>query len=348
MIFRRSSLSNERKFEREAAQWLARRDRGLLPSEQDEYLQWLQQDQRRGAAIARHEATVRRMMQLASWQPGESDEPNPDLFRRPRRRYFAAATLSLAAAAALMTAFALWPRPKPVVSTPAISKSFLRVNERQTLPDGSTVLLNDGSHIKVEYSPDVRRVRLVGGEAHFVVTKNPARPFLVHVGNVVVRAVGTAFNVRLGTATVDVVVTEGSVRVEEPVAVSSNEADPTPQQPPVIAEGFRAVVDLGTAARDARVLPVTPVEMEQATSWQQARLQFFETPLSEALEEFNRHSAAQQMPRLVASDATVGALRIGGSCRVNNIDAFVRMLEVTFNLRAEKRGMDEIVLCRER
>ena len=51
------------------------------------------------------------------------------------------------------------------------------------------------------------------GEAYFTVAKNPGRPFVVAAGGVGVRAVGTAFNVRLDSDAVEVLVTEGRVQV---------------------------------------------------------------------------------------------------------------------------------------
>jgi transmembrane sensor len=55
------------------------------------------------------------------------------------------------------------------------------------------------------------------GEAHFFVEKDPQRPFVVNAAGIDVRAVGTAFNVRIDPAAVEVLVTEGRVRVDPAV-----------------------------------------------------------------------------------------------------------------------------------
>jgi transmembrane sensor len=93
----------------------------------------------------------------------------------------------------------------------AAHKSYLHVNERLALPDGSRVELKDGSEVVVQYSASERRVKLTGGEAHFTVWKDKTRPFIVNAAGVEVRAVGTAFNVRLEAKSVEVLVTEGRV-----------------------------------------------------------------------------------------------------------------------------------------
>src|SRR3546814_16020939 len=61
--------------------------------------------------------------------------------------------------------------------------------------------------------PKVRQIALKSGEAWFQVAKDRARPFVVEIGDVRVRAVGTAFSVRREANGVDVQVTEGVVEV---------------------------------------------------------------------------------------------------------------------------------------
>lgn len=84
------------------------------------------------------------------------------------------------------------------------------------LPDGSTVLLNEGS--KLTYSTSFgkrgREVALTG-EGYFDVRHDPSRPFTVVTGNVTTTALGTAFNVRAypGQQEIRVTVSRGKVRV---------------------------------------------------------------------------------------------------------------------------------------
>ncbi|MSU73479.1 MAG: DUF4880 domain-containing protein [Opitutus sp.] len=322
--------------EREAAQWLARRDRGLSPCEQDGYLQWLRQDPRHGEALGRHEATLRRMMRLGDWQPALSDDPNPDLFA-PRRRW-QWLVASFGAAAALLVAGALWWQG-PGTDAPPPGTSYVRVNERQALPDGSIVELKDGSQIAIEFSPTERRVRLTGGEAHFTVAKNPDRPFVVEAAGINVRAVGTIFNVRRDATAVDVLVTEGRVKVESPAAPMSAEGTPA-SEAPLVSAGERAVVDLTAKNPVPRVIGVTAGEVKDTLAWQAPRLQFFETPLAVAVAEFN----ARNQMRLVLGSPELGAIPIGGTFRFDNVEGFLRLLEVTLDIRAERRNDHEIIL----
>lgn len=66
-----------------------------------------------------------------------------------------------------------------------------------TLSDGTRVWLNASSCIQFPavFRSDRREVR-VEGEVYFEVSKDSARPFLVRTGDVVVKVLGTSFNVR--------------------------------------------------------------------------------------------------------------------------------------------------------
>jgi transmembrane sensor len=130
----------------------------------------------------------------------------------------------------------------------------------------------------VAFTDAERRVRLAGGEAHFVVAKNEAWPFVVEAAGVAVRAVGTAFAVRVDGAQVDVLVTEGRVRVEQPAVTGQTRVDAAPDSP-IVAASHRAVVSLAAPDAPAAVTPVTQQQIRQcAVVGRPPRLQFYETP----------------------------------------------------------------------
>ena len=325
----------------QASLWLARRDRGLTPAEQDDYMQWIVADPRHAEAMMQHAAAFERMMHLYEWQPWHTTEGNPDLFA-PRRRvrwWPWAASVVLAAAAAVGLSFIYsWHAP----AAPAVT-SYLQVNERLALPDGSRVELKDGSRIVVQYSDRERRVKLAGGEAQFSVWKDATRPFVVEAGGIEVRAVGTVFNVRLEDRTVAVLVTEGRVKVnrEPPAATSGGSVAEV-----MLAAGEQTAVPLAVDAVQAApvVVPATSEQISQSLAWQTPRLQFFETPLAEAVAEFNRLNRFQ----IVIGDAELGGRLIGGTFRPDNVEGFVRLLETTLDVRSDRRGDHETVLRRRR
>ena len=325
-----------------AGEWLARRDRELTAAEQDEYLEWLRQDPRHGRAMAQMEKNWRSLDALARWRPAHSAHPNPDLLARPRRARllrWRTAGLALTAAAAVMGGiFISTSLPEAIPDAPpARGMRVIPRPERITLADGSVVELNHDGKIDTDFTPAERRVRLVRGEAHFTVTKNPARPFVVDAGAVAVRAVGTAFEVRRASAAVEVLVTEGKVRVERPVPAGAVAAPPTS-----LVAGERAVVDTTAQTVPPVVTAVSVAEIERTLAWQGVRLEFSSLPLAEVVAEFNLRNATQ----VVIGDPETAKLRVGGTFRADNVEGFVRLLQMSFGLTIEYRPDGTVVMHR--
>ncbi|TMU57037.1 FecR family protein [Flagellimonas algicola] len=85
---------------------------------------------------------------------------------------------------------------------------------RITLPDGTTVYLNNNSRIKYASRFVNERQVYLEGEAYFEVEKDPAKPFLVKSNGLVTRALGTAFNVKAHKGKkVEVGLVEGKISV---------------------------------------------------------------------------------------------------------------------------------------
>ncbi|HRI82173.1 MAG TPA: FecR domain-containing protein [Opitutaceae bacterium] len=339
----------QRRLELAAAEWLVKKDRGFTPAEQDEYFQWLAADPRHGEWLARHRATWQELNALAQWRPEHSAEPNPDLlaptkFNRHRARVVWFWSGALAAAAGLALVFTVWNQPEQAVPlAPGPVQLAAQAYERRVLEDGSVIELNRGTRVAVDYTAAERRVRLLQGEALFTVAKNAARPFIVQAAGVDVRAIGTAFNVRLGAEDVAVLVTSGRVQVAPPpVGASSLTATAAAAAIPVLEAGDSVVVPLtSTNANALQVTRVTEDEVARQLAWQPKLLDFQSTPLAEVVAEFNRHGG----PRLIIADPAPESLPIVLSFRSDNVEGFVRLLEMTADVRAERRG-EAIVLRR--
>lgn len=354
----------EKSFAEQAAAWVLRCDRGLSPGEQDAFSEWLARDPRHGAELARHRRHWNRLDSLAQWRPEHGARPNPDLLAPPLRtrfRRWASVTITLAAAASV--AVALWiangfgpveRAPGGTAPVPRTAATALPAGPR-VLDDGTIVELNRGADITVQFAPAERRVRLDRGEAHFVVTKDEARPFIVNAGGIDVRAVGTAFNVRVDAAAVEVLVTEGRVQLDaaKARALDVGTASAAPVRPAKNGAGSRlallearqrAVVSLSGTAAPPQIATLTTGEIERVLAWQHRLLDFTAAPLTEIVAEFNRRNVVQ----LVLIDPELASVRISASFRSDNIDGFVRLLEAGFGARAERRGESEILLRKAR
>lgn len=335
----RQRSAEARRIDRAAAGWLVKRDRGFTATEQDEFFQWLAADPRHGEWFARHQQTWTELNLLAEWRPEHSKEPNPRLLATlPRRRpmlirwcWFGAVAAAACLAVAILRG-PLWPGRSPESQFSRLAVSAQEY-ECRVLEDASILEFNRGSKAEITYSPNQRLVRLVQGEANFTVTKNPARPFVVRAGAVEVRAVGTAFNVSLDEQRVHVLVTEGRVRVDDTARNGSAGAIVAHQETPVLVAGQSYTVDRSRAA-PATVATVSSAQQERELAWRIQQLEFDSTALGQVIEMFNRRNAV----KLEVADVELLDVPIVASFRSDNVDGFVRLLELTAGVRAERNG----------
>jgi ferric-dicitrate binding protein FerR (iron transport regulator) len=93
------------------------------------------------------------------------------------------------------------------------------------LPDGTKVWLNAGSKLDFDagFKQETRNVRLQG-EAFFEVAHKPDKAFLVFTSGIVIRVLGTTFNVKAYPEdnTIETTLVEGSIRIEKMDMTTNN------------------------------------------------------------------------------------------------------------------------------
>jgi transmembrane sensor len=339
---------NHRAIEREAAAWVVREERGLTAAEQDALSHWLAADPSHGEILRERRWAWREFDRIAGLPATLTPAPDPDLLApraarskgySPRWRVFAWVSAA-AAAATILLWVAVAPRtvPSGQLAPSRLSTALAAPCEQRTLEDGSLVQLNRGAQLSTDFTAGVRRVRLVRGEAHFAVAKNPERPFVVEAGGVTVRAVGTAFNVQLTSAAVEVVVAEGRVAVGREAEAHAN------PMASVLDARQRVVVPLRETGLGPPAVTLSEAELTARLVWQPRMLDFTDVPIASVVEELNRRNPVQLIPE----SAALRELRVNASIRSDNVEGFVRLLESSFDLRAEWRSETEIVLRRVR
>lgn len=332
--------------EAEAAHWVFRLDRGLTPEEQDAFFDWLGRDPENAVQLCRQRKSWNRLDQLKRWRPGYENKPNPDLLAPPlRRRIQRWVPLVLAAAACGALAFLGVTRFRPVPDPSPVPPSRPDTTaSEQILGDGSLVQLNQGASIREDFRPDERRVHLASGEAYFSVSENASRPFIVEANGIELRAVGTAFNVRLPAhgRSLEVLVAEGVVHVDSAAPGGSGHPAGSPPPGARLTARQRAVVSFGQDEPEAEVALLTPGEVKRVLSWKQRLLDFANVPLQDVVLEFNRRNPE----KLEIADPRLGSIPISGSFRSDNVEGFVRLVETGFGAHAERLENGNIRLAR--
>jgi transmembrane sensor len=320
--------------ESEAANWLIRLERDPSPEMRANFDAWLAADPRHHAAFIRLEKTWSRADILKRLRPldGAVDEqvldkfgvPTP-IFDTPKKRkpplFAVAATLLIAAIGAIT-----W----IVVSQAGweVYETEFGGFQRIALADGSTAMLNTDSRIRARMSSGRREIVLDRGEALFTVAHDTRRPFDVMAGDTVVRAVGTAFSVRLrDQKQVDVIVTEGRVAIDPPDD-SLDSKLPQPVPLPTIST-LTAGETVSVKAHQLKVQKIADEDLSHKLAWTKGRIWFDRATLAEAIAEFNRYNRRQ----MVIDDPAIAGLRIGGAFDATDLDSFLAALQ-TFGIRA--------------
>lgn len=216
-----------------------------------------------------------------------------------------------------------------VTATPARSYSTA-VGERSTiaLEDGSTVVLNTGSRMKVAFTAGERSITLSQGQALFEVAKDHRRPFVVHAADRRIVAVGTAFDVRLDAQSVQVTLIEGRVNVEELAGKDSQRV----LRRAHMEAGQQLVAQTGSAPSGKPDL-IRAADGALATSWRDGRVTFENESLDAVIAELNRYSDR----KLRLGDASLSELRLSGTFHTGNPASFALALGEYFPVQVSDR-----------
>lgn len=183
------------------------------------------------------------------------------------------------------------------------------------LADGSEVWLNSATRLEFPLSfADHKREITIYGEAYVKVTKDAAKPFIVHLPHSTVQVLGTEFNVNTyDSGVVKVALVEGSVNMQAPTGDSR------------LSAGKQAVYRAGQ--------PITQVAFEarQVLSWRKGLFYFNDANL----EEISRVVPRWYGVRVVIDNPAILSRRFSGVINRNRpITVFMEDLKVISHIDA--------------
>lgn len=334
-----------------ASDWVIRIQGGeLSPNELDAWIKWINASPDHRQAFDDAQETWRDMGDLKYIQ--EPDEPSMagDTYeaelpvrtwraRQSMRREPSRWAVPLAAAALIILSVgaAVVFRSLPEWVTPQAHYSTV-VAQHQTvaLPDGSRAELGAASEMDVFYSDAERRIELRAGIAYFSVEHDENRPFVVGANGGSVRAIGTEFSVQRTGESVTVVVVDGLVEVQKAQSTFSGPKDADRRPLRIQLPAGQQVL----YSKDGGLRLPSQADLEAAIAWRDGRLVLQEKTLSEVISDINRYS---DLPIELAS-ADVGALRVSGYVRTDEIASWLSGLEAVFPVEVDVQD-DRIVIA---
>jgi len=325
----------------EAMAWLMRiRDGSLAERDLTEWTVWYESDDRNkrafdemqkfwiGAGALAANASGRKRIQ-SLLEEGSNGLQAPPAQRRAKRVLL---PLAVAASAAIVafTIHALAPR---LLGAGSSSVGYPPLVRETLLPDGSKVDLAPRSVIQVRYTPTERRVNLRTGEAYFSVIHDPARPFVLSVNDLLVRDVGTAFNIHDSNGRTVVTVVKGAIDVVSGSTSSGGTAKATPIR---VTAGEQVGWD-----RDARRPVLAKADVARALAWREGRLEYVAQPLSSVIADVNRYAHRP----VVVGDESAGGILFTGTVFTRTADEWMQSLPNEFPVELISNGGASLVLA---
>ena len=358
----------------QAREWLIRLDRDESPSQQqiEELHAWMAQSPAHRAELTRISEFWDDANILNELSTPVYDQNGFSLVRFlqpllgrwgfgnlwPRANAFTAVA-SIAVITAVVMIFNLIPAASN--STNGIYVSAIGELQERKLVDGSVIQINTDSQVQVDFSDNVRKIRLLRGEAHFEVAANKDWPFEVYAGKGMVKAVGTAFAVRLNNGTIKVTVSHGRVDLASAVETQSNAQPLQLQKIASLAIAQSATfknsaiqvngetdntVDSQQLASDSAEKQIHSIsnlqedELARTLSWRTGYLVFSGDPLIDVVNEINRYTPVS----VEIGDLELQQLRVGGRFKVGELNAMLDVLETSFGIQVNRLDGQRIQL----
>ncbi len=261
---------------------------------------------------------------------------NEQQFKKERkitnRTWAVAASITALIIAGYFLFFSVKQPPSAVIAMKPLVTKATAMHEATILPDGSKVWLNAGSKLFFEndFKGATREVRLVG-EAFFDVVKNPASPFIVHINDVNINVLGTAFNVKGYEEDKEIQTTlyRGLVKVTknndshfQPIMLYPNQKIVIPKT--VLNHREEEAVTHNTAA--IALLPVdssVKEELRTETAWIYGRIDF----KGESLEQVTNKMAYRYQVSFVFEDEAAKQLNFTGSFEKETLEEALKALQ---------------------
>jgi transmembrane sensor len=331
----------------DASHWVARLDRGLSDAETQALRNWLQLNPKHKDCLLEMAALWDRMDNLSVLSE-LFDPPVAQAAQQPathgKARGMGRATWAIAASI-LVIVFAinvlapatLWQAPASVQQPPlqathsktsnTLYETGVGAHSTVSLPDGTKMFLNTNTQVSVTYSEKERLLVLKKGELLVEVAHNKQRPLRVKVGERIVEAVGTAFNVYLkDEQNFDVIVTEGRVQVkpvsEKSTAPNGKAVSKVIQE---LGQGEKLSVH---ASQSTAVETIGAALINDRLSWRNGNLVFRGEKLQDALHELSRYTP----DRFRVTDNHINDLRIAGLYKAGDVDGLLLALKQNFNI----------------
>jgi transmembrane sensor len=207
--------------------------------------------------------------------------------------------------------------------------------ETAPLPDGTSVILNTDSTLRVRLTSGARELELVRGEAIIKTRPNERRPLRLVAGRVIVDTTDAEFEIRKWDSDrVDLMVAAGRVTAQTaPGGLFGRWFQSTTAEQAEVSVGYMATI----VPDGVQISRVGADERERKMAWLRDAVEFQGETVADAVEELNRYNRRQ----IVIEDPAVARRSVAGVFPDTDPDSFVAAIARTMNVKATTIGGEE-------
>lgn len=195
-------------------------------------------------------------------------------------------------------------------------------NQQQTviLPDGSEMVMNNNTSVSYNNRRflENRTVMLRKGEAFFNVQHQSQHPFMIKTNDVLVKDMGTSFNLKLIPEQIIVVVNSGQVSLENPK-----------QDKKLLL----SAKDKGVFDRQTKEMTATANTDLNYKSWYDKKLQFTNTPLKDVVRDLQTTYGT----KILFQDQELQDRKLTARFDGQSEDQVMQIIAVTLKLQLQKK-----------
>lgn len=230
----------------------------------------------------------------------------------------------IAAAVVLLCAFGIWAyyynNTSPVYLTKATDSKLDSV----TLSDGTKIILAANSMVSYPELFDVkeRKVTLLKGQAFFLVTRDPNRPFDVAVKQSRVSVLGTSFNINYSDSEIKLSVKTGKVMF----------TPNTKSSPAILTAGEGIEYNYSKNTLEFQ-------DGHNANSWITKKLQFVDMPLDHVCKQLSDYYGVE----IILHDDVRSVKKFNANFNDVNLQEALTVLKETYAIKVEQKNQTIII-----
>lgn len=190
---------------------------------------------------------------------------------------------------------------------------------KYTLPDGSSITMNENTTIKYNensFSKN-RELNLLQGEAFFDVVHDPGKVFHINMGDLRVTDIGTSFIVKRSDSEIAVIVNSGRVAFEQ--LSYGNHVILDPGKKGIFLTGAKTVMDAPNLDLNYK-------------SWVDKKLSFRNTTLSEVARELSKTYGS----KVILKENTLKTRMLSATLNYQTIDSALVVISASLQLKVHK------------